>query len=136
MKLKLFKTLWGHTGTLDDAITACRRHNYDGIEGQPPGGPAEHLQFRRALNAAGLDYIAEICTSGSYVPDRRATPADHLKSFRRQAQAALECAPLFLTVIAGCDAWTVPQSVDFFGEAMAVTDKLGVTVSFETHRSR
>ena len=136
MKLKLFKTLWGHTGTLDDAITACRRHNYDGIEGQPPGGPAEHLQFRRALADASLDYIAEICTSGSYVPDRRATPADHLKSFRRQAQAALECAPLFLTVIAGCDAWTIRQSVDFFGEAMAAAEKLGVIVSFETHRSR
>lgn len=136
MKLKLFKTLWGHTGTLDDAITACRRHHFDGIEGQAPGGPDEHRQFRRGLEAAGLDYIAEICTSGSYVPDRRATPSDHLKSFRRQAQAALECAPLFLTAIAGCDAWTAAQSVDFFGEAMSAAEKLGTTVSFETHRSR
>jgi hypothetical protein len=28
------------------------------------------------------------------------------------------------------------QSVDFFGQAMLIADKLGVTASFETHRSR
>ena len=43
---------------------------------------------------------------------------------------------MFLTIIAGCDAWSIAQGVDFFGEAMLIAKKLGVTASFETHRSR
>ena len=136
MKLKVFKTLWGHTGTIDEAIAACRTDHYDGIEGPPPAGAAKRAEFRKKLKGAGLDYIAEICTAGSYVPNREASPADHLKSLASKAQEALECSPLFLSIIAGCDAWPVSQSVNFFGEAMHLTDKLGVTASFETHRSR
>ena len=34
MELKIFKTLWGHQGSLDDAIADCREHGFDGIEGQ------------------------------------------------------------------------------------------------------
>lgn len=136
MKLKTFKTLWGHTGSLGDAIVSCHENDFDGIEGPSPGTTAEQHRFRQSLRAAGLDYIAEICTAGSYVPDRQATPADHLKSLRQQAQAALECTPLFLTVIAGCDAWDIGQSVDFFGAAIALAENLGVTAAFETHRSR
>jgi sugar phosphate isomerase/epimerase len=136
MKLKVFKTLWGHTGDLADAIAACGQKGFDGLEGPPPDEPSKRLKFRKKLKAAQLDYIAEICTAGSYVPDRLASPAVHLKSLRNQARAAMECAPLFLTVIAGCDAWSVSQSVDFFGEAMLAARELGVLASFETHRSR
>ncbi len=136
MNLKIFKTLWGHVGGLEEAIRACQKDGFDGIEGQPPSDKREQVRFRTACAAASLDYIAEICTAGNYVPDRQAAPADHLKSFHNQAQAALECAPLFLTAIAGCDAWDIGQSVDFFGEAMTLARKLGITVSFETHRSR
>ncbi len=136
MKLKVFKTLWGHTGDLDDAIAACSKNGFDGLEGPPPDEPPKRLKFRKKLKAAGLDYIAEICTAGSYVPDRLASPATHLKTLRSQARVAMECAPLFLTVIGGCDAWSVSQSVDFFGEAMLAARELGVVASFETHRSR
>ncbi len=59
-----------------------------------------------------------------------------LEDFSRQAEAALECEPLFLTVLAGCDAWPVAQSVEFFGRALERARELGVTASFETHRSR
>ena len=118
MKLKLFKTLWGHTGNLDDAIAACQQHGFDGIEGQPPANAAQRREFHTKLDGAGLDYIAEICTGGGYVPDRNLSPYKHLESLRRQAEAALECQPLFLTVIAGCDAWSIGESVDFFATAM------------------
>lgn len=136
MELHLFKTLWGHTGTLDDAIAACREHSFHGIEGQPPATAAERREFQSKLAGAGLEYIAEICTAGSYVPNREALSAEHLESLRRHAETARECSPLFLTVIAGCDAWSMGQSVDFFGEAIAIGDKLGLAISFETHRSR
>ena len=136
MKLKIFKTLWGHTGGLDNAIAACRENGQDGLEGQPPTNPAARREFKNKLADAGLDYIAEICTAGGYVPERSATMFKHLESFSRQAQTALECAPNFLTVIGGCDAWSRSQSIDFFGAASVVAAELDVVASFETHRSR
>jgi len=136
MELKTYKTLWGHTGSLDDAIAACHTHGYCGIEGQSPANPADRREFKSKLLGAGLEYIAEICTAGSYVPDRSATMFKHLESFSRQAEMALECGPRFLTVIGGCDAWSRSQSIDFFGAASVVAAELGVIASFETHRSR
>ena len=136
MKLLLYKTLWGHAGTFAEAITSARAHGFDGIEGQAPADAATRQEGTRPLADAGLDFIAEICTAGSYVPDRRASPAEHLESFRRQAGASLELAPRFLTVIAGCDAWPFEVSAEFFAAAMEVARNLGVTASFETHRSR
>ncbi|HSI15419.1 MAG TPA: TIM barrel protein [Chthoniobacter sp.] len=132
MDLLLFKTLWGHTGSIDDAIAAAQKHGFDGIEGQAPSEP----DFRRKLKNAGLEHIAEICTAGGYVPNRSASVADHLDSFRRQAEAAMENQPRFLTVIAGCDAWPLSASVEFFCAAMEFAGRLGIAVSFETHRSR
>lgn len=136
MELLLFKTLWGHTGSIDEAIASAGKHGFDGIEGLTPVNPAARRELRARLADAGLVYIAEICTAGSYVPERNASVADHLESFRQQAEASLECAPSFLTVVAGCDAWPLSTSVDFFGAAMEAAKPLGITVSFETHRSR
>jgi sugar phosphate isomerase/epimerase len=136
MELHLFKTLWGHSGSLDEAMAECHERDFAGLEGPAPANPAERKKFRTKLAGAGLGFIAEICTAGSYVPERQASPAQHLESLRRQAGTALECQPWFLTVIAGCDAWSTGDSVDFFGRALAMGEELGVTMSFETHRSR
>jgi len=136
MELQLFKTLWGHSGSLDAAITVCRENNFDGIEAQAPATVAARNELKLKLAANGLRYIAEICTAGSYVPNRQGSMSEHLESLYRQAQDALECNALFLTVIGGCDAWPVSQSVEFFGNAMDAMDHLGITASFETHRSR
>ncbi|HEY1490716.1 MAG TPA: sugar phosphate isomerase/epimerase, partial [Verrucomicrobiae bacterium] len=136
MELQIFKTLWGHAGGLDHAISACSNGEWDGLEGQAPATATARTELAMKLAANGLSFIAEICTAGSYVPNRQASAAEHLESLRRQAENAVECNPLFLTIIAGCDAWPVAQSVDFFGHAMAELDQQGAIGSFETHRSR
>lgn len=132
MELLLFKTLWGHIGSIDDAIASAQKHGFDGIEGQACSEP----DFRKKLKDAGLEHITEICTAGGYVPNRNASVADHLDSFRQQAEAAMENQPHFLTIIAGCDAWPLSASVEFFGAAMEMAEQMGITASFETHRSR
>jgi sugar phosphate isomerase/epimerase len=136
MELLLFKTLWGHTGSIDEAIESAKTHGFDGIEGQASASPKLRRALREKLAEAGLEYIAEICTAGSYVPERNASVAAHVASFRQQAVASLECAPRFVTVIGGCDAWPLAASVEFFGASMEVAKQLGITASFETHRSR
>ena len=44
--------------------------------------------------------------------------------------------PQWVTIIGGCDAWTLEQSVRFFGEAQEVAARMNIACSFETHRSR
>ncbi len=136
MKLQIYKTLWGHIGSLSDAILACREQDLAGLEAQAPSLPGHRLELRAKLADAGLSYIAEICTAGGYVPRRQASPSEHLESLRRLAEAAVECNPLFVTVIAGCDAWTVGQNLDFFGKAIEIASDFPIPLSFETHRSR
>ncbi|MGB8165943.1 MAG: TIM barrel protein [Chthoniobacteraceae bacterium] len=136
MKLRLYKTLWGHTGSLADAIASAHARGFDGVEGPAPTDASARREWRQQLADAGLDFIAEICTAGSYVPERRASPAEHLESFRVRAEAAVEAEARFITSIAGCDAWPMEASVEFFGAAMEVAERLGIVASFETHRSR
>jgi sugar phosphate isomerase/epimerase len=136
MELRLFKTLWGYTGSVAEAIEDGRQSHFDGLEGPAPATASECREFHKKMTDAGLDYIAEICTAGGYVPDRRASLSEHLESLQRRAAAAAECQPLFLAVIAGCDAWSAAQSVEFFGKALEAGTEHGLTLSFETHRSR
>src|SRR5947209_5800883 len=130
MELRCFKTLWGHTGAVEEAIDAALSDGFDGIEGPAPSALAERRALRSRLSDAGLSYVAEICTAGSYVPDRSASLEKHIESFRSLAERSLECAPLFLTVIAGCDAWPFSKSVDFFRAAILMATELGITASF------
>jgi hypothetical protein len=136
MELKLFKTLWGHEGTFIDAIQLALRAGFQGIEGQAPQDSEESRRLCDLLNATGLNYIAEITTAGSYVPDRHASLEEHLDSLKLKLDHSLPMEPLFITCLGGCDAWPEAMSVDFFGRAMEMASSLDITISFETHRGR
>jgi hypothetical protein len=143
MHLQLFRSLWTNGFNLDAALADCRTGAFDGVEGPVPLEKNARGEFLSKLRGAGgstalttgIPFIAEITTGGSYVP-ASLSPAQHLDDFRQKAEASLEGAPLFFTVLAGCDGWPLAQSVDFFGRAIEVADELGATASFETHRSR
>jgi hypothetical protein len=134
MEFKLFRSLWTTSGDLGVALADVGDGVFDGIEGPVPLDAAERRRFLAALGDVPL--VAEISTAGDYVPDFGVPPARHLEDFRRKAEVALEARPLFLTVLAGSDAWSLAQSVEFFGAAMAIAAELGIEANFETHRSR
>jgi len=136
MEIKIFKTLWGFTGNYQHAIEQTIEAGMQGIEGPAPDNQKECIALRQLLNDHNLDYIADITTAGSYVPDRQATLQQHIDSFRARLANSLELNPLFITCLGGCDAWPEPQSVEFFSRAMELASEAGVTVSFETHRGR
>jgi sugar phosphate isomerase/epimerase len=136
MRLLLFRSLWTNGFKLAAALADCRPGGYDGVEGPvPQEGPAQKA-FRTTLREASLPFIAEITTGGGYVPDCRLTPDEHLEDFRRKAEAAVACAPLFLSALAGSDAWPVTKNIEFLGRVLEIADDLGVPISIETHRSR
>ncbi len=136
MQLMLFKTLWGHEASLETAIQLALDAGFNGIEGPAPTASADAQRFRQQLAGSGLKYIAEITTAGSYVPERHATLQEHLGSFERKLEQSLELDPVFITCLAGCDAWPESKSIDLFGQAMELAKAANVEVSFETHRSR
>ncbi|MEJ2590967.1 MAG: TIM barrel protein [Candidatus Thiodiazotropha sp.] len=136
MELKLFRTLWGYQGEPAAAVAESAAAGFDGIEGQAPLDPAQRVALGEALATHGLDYIAEITTAGSYVPERHATLETHLATLARGLAASRELQPLKVNCIGGCDAWSESQSRRFFLQAMELADKQGLAIAFETHRSR
>lgn len=136
MKLEMYKTLWGHNGDPHSAAQQVVEAGFHGIEAPAPADAGQRKSLGRALTDNGLNYIAEICTAGSYVPDRDATPEQHLASLAEKISLSAELGPLFCNVMAGCDAWPLQQQVDFFGRAQELAQGTGLDCSFETHRGR
>lgn len=136
MELKLFKTLWGFTGSYQEAVDQALAAAMQGIEGPAPEDKNQREQLKQLFEEHQLDYIAEITTAGSYVPDRKASLEQHLDSFKSKLETSVELNPLFITCLGGCDAWPEAKSIEFFVRAMEMASELNVIVSFETHRGR
>ena len=116
MDIKFFKTLWGFAGDVRQAALEAREAGFQGLEGQAPlyeEGPDSTLldYFSEQLAAHNLEYIAEICACGSYVPEREATPAEHLADIKAKIIRAAPLRPQFFTILAGCDAWPLTVQV-------------------------
>jgi sugar phosphate isomerase/epimerase len=136
MKLKIYKTLWGFDGDYSKAIEQACDAGFDGIEGPAPEAIQVRQSLKHKLNDHRLDYIAEVTTAGSYVPDRHASLQDHTDTFKRKLDACVELKPRFVTCLGGCDAWPESENQAFFNKAMDIAAEYGVDVSFETHRGR
>lgn len=136
MELKLFKTLWGHTGPLAQAADQAVEAGFSGLEGGADGAARYREELLQALRSRQLEYIQEIVTAGGYVPRRQATVDEHVADVARQLELGKMLAPRAVTIIGGCDAWSLEQSVRFFSESQEAAALAGVSCSFETHRSR
>lgn len=136
MNLKLFKTLWGHSGSYAAAADATIQAGFHGFEGPVPIDVERKAEFLDTLESRNLDFIAEISTTGFAVPDPGSSVSDHLDAFERILVRSMEAKPIFYSSMAGSDLWEFRDSVDFFTRAWEIAQKYGVRVGFETHRSR
>lgn len=136
MQQKMFKTLWGFDGDYLKAVEHAIADGFDGIEGPAPRDAMLRKDFAAAMHEAGLLYIQEICTGGDYVPNRHATVVEHLQALEEEFAGGADLSPLFVTTMAGCDAWPETTSIDFFQQGMMLAEQVGVTLCYETHRSR
>ncbi|ADE10324.1 sugar phosphate isomerase/epimerase family protein [Sideroxydans lithotrophicus] len=136
MELQLFKTLWGHSGSMDEAADQAVAAGFAGLEGNADIPQARRDELQSALQTRGLRYIQEIVTAGGYVPRRDVSVEEHVADVERQLQLGQSLAPQWVTIIGGCDAWSLEQSVRFFSEAQEVAARMNIACSFETHRSR
>lgn len=76
MELQMYKTLWGHQGTLAAAADQALASGCIGLEGNADRLPRAEL--RKALQSRGLSYIQEIVTAGGYVPRCHESVQEHL----------------------------------------------------------
>ena len=136
MKLNLFKTLWGHTGSFAEACQQATQAGFDGIEGPAPSDPKEQGQWSALLAAHELDYIAEIVTGGDYVPAAGRSPAEHLDDLKRGLDASMPLKPRFITTMCGSDCWSFEELLQFYEAIEQLTTEYAIAISIETHRSR
>lgn len=137
MQLRFHRTYWAanHAPWRQFAAEA-RADGYDGLEAPVPADAASRAELAAALDEFGFDLVAEITTGGTYVPDRGATPQQHLDDLQRKLEVSLRLSPRHVNCLAGLDAWPLAQSIDFFGRALEIVKAAGASLSFETHRSR
>jgi hypothetical protein len=136
VQLKLFKTLWGFDGSYVDAIAHAIKQGYDGIEGPVPETIEQAEQFSDLLSQNELHYIAEVATTGTYVPDRKLSVEEHLHYLKERLECLKILKPDFITCLGGCDAWSESDSVKFLTLAMDEVERNNMQISFETHRGR
>ena len=134
--IKTFKTLWGNTHSLEALGEIAARNGFDGIEGPIPQSSSNEKVLAKTIAENGLLYIAEVATTGTFVPNRKLTPDDHICDLSKQLERIRHLEPMFVTCLGGCDNWETHQSVDFFGQAVEIAAKFDLEISFETHRGR
>ncbi|MEO8615450.1 MAG: TIM barrel protein [Luteolibacter sp.] len=139
MELALFKTLWGHVGSLSEAISKCKEAGFQGIEAPAPLDLAKRVEFFEALESADLEWIAEVSTCtppGFFVPLPGRSVEEHLQSLDEAVVRSLEGSPRFINTMAGYDGWSAADALRFHEGLVRLQDKHDIIISVETHRGR
>ena len=108
MNVLLFKTLWGHDGSLTEAMDLAVESGFSGLETPYPTDKEEQEEFTDLLSTNKLTFIAETSTAtdpGRYVPMAGKSTVDHVDSLRAGIENCLPGNPLFINSMAGSDAW-------------------------------
>jgi sugar phosphate isomerase/epimerase len=139
MNVLLFKTLWGHDGSLAEAMNLAVESGFSGLETPYPTDKEEQEEFADLLSTKELTFIAEISTAtgpGLYVPMAEKSAVDHVDSLREGIENCLPGNPLFINSMAGSDAWEFSEALQFYEAVPALEKEYNVAISVETHRGR
>src|SRR5690349_17132944 len=122
MQLRIYKSLWGMTGSLSAQIAEIADAGYDGVESacEEITDPTE---FNSLLEEHNLDYIPLIYTEG-----------DHYAAFERLVERAASYAPQKIVAHAGRDIMPFAEQVKFFAHTLKVQEEFGIPIAHETHR--
>jgi hypothetical protein len=135
VRLVVFASQWA-LGSFQACRDGVSRGTYDGIEGPVPTTSGAARELRRALEADGVPWLAEVCTGGDYAPATSVSFEAHFADLAEQVQRAAEAGPVLINCLAGSDSWPLALAVEFYERALAAGERAGVELSFETHRSR
>ena len=137
MKATFFKTIWGHEGTFEEAVSLAGDAGFGGIEAPAPLDGSD--AFFRTLKDGGMKWIAEVSTctpEGVFVPVPGKSAAEHLASLDAGVLRSLPGNPLFVNTMGGYDAWDFDEAMRFHEGVLDLEQRHGITISVETHRGR
>ena len=123
MKLIIFRALWGMTGPIEEQIERIAAAGYDGVEGFPAPEVMSCQEYRRLVNAHGLQLIV-----GAQVSATEEIEAKLLQ--------LAEYEPLKIGLHSGRDSMTRDEGRAFFEQALKIEERIGIPVAHETHRGR
>jgi hypothetical protein len=123
MKLRIFKALWGMTGSIPEQLERIREAGYDGVEVWTASFTLNSTEWIRLLEEYQLQLIV-------------AASIEEADSLHRQLSALAAYQPLKINVQGGRDSMTWADGCRFLEEALRVEATLGVPVLHETHRGK
>jgi sugar phosphate isomerase/epimerase len=136
MDLKIYKSLWGMEGPIEQQFERIHAAGYDGIECAPQdiittngntGKQAvDPATFQKLLDDHGLSYIALVYTEGQ----------EHAEELHKHADEAMKYGPKKIVAHAGRDNMSFGKTIRFFEQALRVEDEIGLPIAHETHRRR
>ncbi len=125
MKLKIYKSLWGMTGTLEEQFKRIADAGYVGVEtGVPAADQVE--KFKSLLKGHKFEYNAMAFTGGD----------DHVASLKTQVEQAEALNAIQVTVHSVRDHWTFDKQKAYFAKALEIEKSAGIPLNHETHRAR
>lgn len=131
-ELKLLATNWGFEGSLDSYCAKVKTAGYDGIEIWWPMEKPDQDELFSVLKKYGLE-VGFLCGAGQ---DKY---QEHLAYFKQMTQGAATNTvqkPLYLNCHSGRDYFTFEENKAFIDHTTQLTQKTGVPIYHETHRSR
>lgn len=132
LQLKVLATNWGFEGTLRDYITRVKQEGYDGIEIWWPMDERELTELAGLLNENDLE-------AGFLCGAQDVNYNEHFNFFKKMVEAAAGnrmIKPLYINCHSGRDYFTYDQNKSFIDFTIALSEKTGIKILHETHRSR
>jgi len=128
MQLKLIKSLWGMSGSLESQIRQIADSGYTGVEAAI-GYMDNRDELSRLLAQYKLELIAQVITRGS-------SAEDHIRDFKEQLAYATHYGAILVDAHGGKDSFDHKQLKQFYDAALNAEAKLNIPIGHETHRGR
>ncbi|WP_413375002.1 sugar phosphate isomerase/epimerase family protein [Alkalihalobacillus sp. 1P02AB] len=136
MDLKLMKSVWGMTGSLESKLQQIAKAGYAGVESPLPSLEDESY-FLELLERFNLELIVQIYTGywdkgDSYIN----TLDDHKATLEIQLERASLFNPLLVNSLSAKDSMPYVEQLSFFEHAIELEKQIKIKVAHETHRGR
>ncbi|MBC7904024.1 MAG: sugar phosphate isomerase/epimerase [Gemmatimonadaceae bacterium] len=130
--LKILATNWGFKGSMDQYLALVKKENYDGIEIWWPNNEKDQQELFSLLDKYQLE-------AGFLAAGNESDFNTHLQSFKKNTEAAAmnkTRKPLYVNCHSGRDYFSFEQNRQLIAHTIDLTQKTGIKICHETHRSR
>lgn len=125
----IFATNWGYDGTWDEFCSKIKKLGYDGAEAWYPTNEEQRKEFLAAFNKYSLKF--GLLIGGSDKDHQK-----HIAQFKASLDGALTLKPVYINCHSGRDHFSFAQNKVFIDMTTEATERTGIPVYHETHRSR